>query len=33
VQVLDFVQERGRVRAIPGALNTAPSATEEGEHG
>jgi hypothetical protein len=33
VQVLDFVQECGRVRAIPGALNMAPSATEECEHG
>lgn len=33
VQVIDFVQERRRVRAIPGALNTAPSAMEEGEHG
>jgi thiamine biosynthesis protein ThiI len=32
VQVIDFVQERRRVRAIPGALNTAPSAMEEGEH-
>jgi thiamine biosynthesis protein ThiI len=30
VQVLDFVQERGRVRASPGALTTAPSAA--GEH-
>jgi thiamine biosynthesis protein ThiI len=27
VQVLDFVQEYGRVRATPGALNTTPSAT------
>jgi tRNA uracil 4-sulfurtransferase len=27
VQVVDFVQERGRVRATPGALETAPSAT------
>ena len=33
VQVLDFVQERGRVRATPGTLHTAPSATGEGEHG
>jgi thiamine biosynthesis protein ThiI len=33
VQVLDFVQERGRVRATPGALDTAPSAMGEGEHG
>jgi thiamine biosynthesis protein ThiI len=33
VRVLDFVQERGRVRASPGTLNTTPSATEEGEHG
>jgi thiamine biosynthesis protein ThiI len=33
VQVLDFVQERGRVRASPGTMNTAPSATGEGEHG
>jgi thiamine biosynthesis protein ThiI len=33
VQVLDFVQERGRVRATPGAMHTAPSALEEGEHG
>jgi tRNA uracil 4-sulfurtransferase len=32
VQVLDFVQDRGRVRASPGALYTAPSATGEGEH-
>jgi tRNA uracil 4-sulfurtransferase len=30
VQVLDFVQEHGRVRASPGALTTAPSAA--GEH-
>jgi hypothetical protein len=33
VQVLDFVQERGRVRATPSALNTAPSAAGEGNHG
>jgi tRNA uracil 4-sulfurtransferase len=33
VQVLDFVQARGRVRATPGTLHTAPSATGEGEHG
>ena len=33
VQVVDFVQERGRVRVTPGALNSAPSATQEGEHG
>jgi tRNA uracil 4-sulfurtransferase len=33
VQVLDFVQERGRVRAFPGDLHSAPSATREGEHG
>jgi tRNA uracil 4-sulfurtransferase len=33
VQVLDFVQERGRVRVFPGALNMAPSATGEGEPG
>jgi tRNA uracil 4-sulfurtransferase len=33
VQVLDFIQECGRVRAIPGAMNTAPSVMEEGEHG
>jgi thiamine biosynthesis protein ThiI len=30
VQVVDFVQERGRVRASPGTLNTAPSPTMEG---
>jgi tRNA uracil 4-sulfurtransferase len=29
VQVLDFVQEQGRVRASPGALTTAPTAAEE----
>jgi thiamine biosynthesis protein ThiI len=28
VQVLDFIQERGRVRASPGALTSAPSAAE-----
>jgi thiamine biosynthesis protein ThiI len=33
VQVLDFVQERGRIRTSPGALHTAPSATREGEPG
>jgi tRNA uracil 4-sulfurtransferase len=33
VQVLDFVQERGRVRASPGELPSASSATGEGEHG
>jgi thiamine biosynthesis protein ThiI len=32
VQVLDFVQERGRVRAFPGDLHSAPSAAGEGEH-
>jgi tRNA uracil 4-sulfurtransferase len=33
VQVVDFVQERGQVRACPGDLHSAPSATAEGEHG
>jgi tRNA uracil 4-sulfurtransferase len=33
VQVLDFVQERGRVRASPGELPAASPATGEGEHG
>jgi tRNA uracil 4-sulfurtransferase len=33
VQVLDIVQERGRVRAFPGDLYSEPSATGEGEHG
>jgi thiamine biosynthesis protein ThiI len=33
VQVLDFVQERGRVRAFPGDLHSAPSTAGEGEHG
>ena len=32
VQALDFVQERGRVRAFPGDLHSAPSAAGEGEH-
>jgi tRNA uracil 4-sulfurtransferase len=30
VQVLDLVQERGRVRAFPGDLHSAPSATGQG---
>jgi tRNA uracil 4-sulfurtransferase len=30
VQVLDLVQERGRVRAFPGDLHSAPTATGEG---
>jgi thiamine biosynthesis protein ThiI len=33
VQVVDFIQERGHVRACPGDLHSAPSATAEGEHG
>jgi thiamine biosynthesis protein ThiI len=33
VQVLDFAQERGRVRASPGALNTAPSTARGHEYG
>jgi thiamine biosynthesis protein ThiI len=33
VQVLDIVQERGRVRAFPGDVYSAPSVTGEGEHG
>jgi thiamine biosynthesis protein ThiI len=33
VQVVDFVQERGRVRVTPGTLNSAPSATQESERG
>jgi tRNA uracil 4-sulfurtransferase len=32
VQVVDFVQERGRVRAFPGNLHSAPSTAAEGEH-
>jgi tRNA uracil 4-sulfurtransferase len=32
VQVVDFVQERGRVRAFPGTLHPAPSTAGEGEH-
>jgi hypothetical protein len=32
MQVLDFVQEGRRVRASPGALHSAPSATGEGAH-
>jgi tRNA uracil 4-sulfurtransferase len=33
VQVLDFVQEHGRVRGFPGDLHSAPSAAGEGEQG
>jgi tRNA uracil 4-sulfurtransferase len=32
VQVLDFVQERGRVRVSPGALHSTPSITDERRH-
>jgi thiamine biosynthesis protein ThiI len=33
VQVVDFVQERGRVRATPSTLSTIPPAAREGDHG